>query len=167
MERSLRYRPVSLSGLSRVSAEREYRARFGINLRGWRIIAPIGRHAPVTNTEIAMRSPIKKTRISRPVASPIERGLVTPPPDAKDGRKIYLWLPRADADLYDAVAPTSLARDARFFGGLGEADVAALDRIVARLSEHMHGGEADLAGGRGAAPRRSPCDRSVRAFIEP
>lgn len=158
LERSLRYRLVSLARWSTTAAERDYEARFGLNLREWRIVALVGRLAPVTAAELALRSPIEKTRISRLVASLVERGLLVTSADARDGRRTWLWLTRAGADLYDRLAPASLARDEAFLAPLDAEEVALLERLIAKLGEPLrrrtHAALSRDAGRRFAASPR-------------
>lgn len=112
---------------------RVYRKRHGLTRPEWRVLALLGAYGSMTATEIARRSTMHKTKVSRAVAALEERRWLRREEDEIDRRLEHLELTRAGAEIHREL--TGLAEDyARAFAErLGPEGLAALERGLAAV----------------------------------
>ncbi len=116
-----------------------YRSRYGMTRPEWRTLALVGAIGQITATEIARRSSMHKTKVSRAVQALEDRKWLLRRSDAADRRVEHLELTAAGAavhaELTEAARDYEVALRARFGPEAISALLAALDAIEARATE--------------------------------
>ncbi len=149
LERFLPYRLSVLTNTVSGAIARLYGARFGLTIPEWRVLAVLGRFAPLSAGELAGRTAMDKVRVSRAVAKLLRRGLVDRARDGADRRRAKLALAAAGRKIHDAIVPMARAKEAALLAGLSRAERAQLDRLLDRLTARA----AALDGSDPPAPR--------------
>jgi DNA-binding MarR family transcriptional regulator len=135
LERFLPYRlSVLMNTVSRAFARR-YGERFGLSIPEWRVMAVLGRFAPLSANEVAERTAMDKVRVSRAVAKLMKTGLVDRATDSGDRRRSALKLSRAGKRMHEAIIPMARQIEAALLARLSPEERAALDAIVSKLME--------------------------------
>src|SRR5580692_496098 len=88
-----------------------YRARFGLDIPEWRVMATVGPERGCTAQYIARSTRMHKTRVSRAIAHLEERGLMTRVTNSADRREMGLRLTRAGRRVYAELVPLALERE--------------------------------------------------------
>jgi DNA-binding MarR family transcriptional regulator len=146
LESFLPYRlSVLINTMSRAFA-RLYGERFGLSIPEWRVMAVLGRFAPLSANEVAERTAMDKVRVSRAVARLSKAGLVGRATDAEDRRRSALRLSKTGRRMHDSIVPMARAIEAGLLEGLSPADRDALDRLVTTLMERARRLDADPQG---------------------
>ena len=149
LERFVPYRLSVLTNTVSGAIGRLYGARFGLTIAEWRVLAVLGRFAPLSAGEVALRTAMDKVRVSRAVAKLIGRALVDHARDGADRRRAKLALSAAGRKIHDAIVPMALAKESELLAGLSRAERAQLDRLLDRLTARA----AALDSGAAPPPR--------------
>src|ERR1700742_262005 len=88
-----------------------YRARFGLDIPEWRVMATVGPERGCTAQYIARSTRMHKTRVSRAIAHLEERGLMARVTNSADRREMELRLTRAGRRVYAELVPLALERE--------------------------------------------------------
>ena len=88
-----------------------YRARFGLDIPEWRVMATVGPERGCTAQHIARSTRMHKTRVSRAIAHLEKRGLMTRVTNSADRREMELRLTRAGRRVYAELVPLALERE--------------------------------------------------------
>jgi DNA-binding MarR family transcriptional regulator len=88
-----------------------YRARFGLDIPEWRVMATVGPGRGCTAQHIARSTRMHKTRVSRAIAHLEARGLMTRVTNSADRREMDLRLTRAGRRVYAELVPLALERE--------------------------------------------------------
>jgi DNA-binding MarR family transcriptional regulator len=135
LEHFLPYRlSVLMNTMSRAFARR-YGEQFGLSIPEWRVMAVLGRFAPLSANEVAERTAMDKVRVSRAVAKLMKTGLVDRATDSGDRRRSALKLSRAGRRVHEAIVPMARQIEAALLARLSPDERAALDAIVSKLME--------------------------------
>ncbi|HEY6578380.1 MAG TPA: MarR family winged helix-turn-helix transcriptional regulator [Rhizomicrobium sp.] len=129
--------PYRLSVLTnRVSnaIARHYSARFELSPPEWRVMAVLGQYSGLSAREVAQRTEMDKVQVSRAVASLVRRRRVHKQCDTADGRVSRLALTASGRAIYEEIVPQALELEERFLCVLAPKERAALDRVIAKLS---------------------------------
>lgn len=129
--------PYRLSvAAERVSAglARVYREEFGLSVAEWRVLAHLVHAGEVSVREIERRASLEKSKASRAATRLEAAGLITKSVNPGDKRLIVLALTDAGRDLMARLLPRAEAYQAALMRMIGS-DLAALDRVLARLEE--------------------------------
>lgn len=135
LERFVPYRLSVLTNTVSGAIARLYGARFGLTIPEWRVLAVLGRYAPLSAVEVAQRTAMDKVQVSRAVTRLIARGLVDRARDGGDRRRTRLALAAAGRKVHDAIVPIALAKEAELLAGLSRDERRALDRLLDRLGQ--------------------------------
>jgi DNA-binding MarR family transcriptional regulator len=130
------YLPYRLSVAANAVSEliaRAYRARFGLTIPQWRLIAVLGEEGPLTQQALCARTVMDKVTVSRAAAGLGGRGLVDQTPNAKDGRSHHLGLTSTGRSLYDEIAPLALAYERELLESFSAADRRVMHDLLRRL----------------------------------
>lgn len=130
------YLPYRLSVAANAVSDliaRAYKARFGISVPQWRLIAVLGEGGAMTPQALGARTVMDKVTVSRAAAALIGRGLLQRAPHGRDGRSHRLSLTTEGRSLYEDVAPLALAYEAQLLGAFSGEDQAAAHRLLERL----------------------------------
>jgi len=138
LESFLPYRlSVTTNRVSRAFAA-HYEQEFGISIPEWRAIAVLGAFAPLSSNEICERTAMDKAKVSRAVASLLQRDLIEREAHTSDQRLIQLTLSKAGRKIYEAIIPRARAIEAQVTKGLSKGDIAALQRILDSMSARLN-----------------------------
>ncbi len=145
LEDLLTYRISSIYSQLSAGTARELQ-QFGLVLREWRVIAMLARHEPLSASELVARSPMDKASVSRALASLLERGLLLVATSPTDARIKVLRLTPAGWDLYQRVAPRSVARQKALLSALTSAERELFGSMLARIEKEIvrHFSQASL-----------------------
>ena len=108
--------PYLLSITSNVVSDRiadEYRARFGLKIPEWRVMAVLGDAGPRTQRELVGATRMDKVAVNRACKVLEERGLLTRSPNARDGRSHHLELTAAGRGVHGEIMPIALDMEHR------------------------------------------------------
>ncbi|MFQ5972786.1 MAG: MarR family winged helix-turn-helix transcriptional regulator [Alphaproteobacteria bacterium] len=133
LERFVPYRLSVLANTVSRAIAREYQARFGLSIPEWRVLAVLGRFAPLTASGVSTRTEMDKVRVSRAVARLLKADLIERRTDPEDRRRGLLSHTRAGADIYRRIVPLARGREAALIEVLSSEEVAQLDRLLDKL----------------------------------
>jgi DNA-binding MarR family transcriptional regulator len=136
LERFLPYRLSVLTNTISRAFARTYGKRFGLSIPEWRVMAVLGRFAPLSAGQVAERTAMDKVRVSRAVARLMKVGLVDRTMASDDRRRSALKLSRAGRRVHEGIVPMARRFETAFLASLSDSDRAALDRLVARLMDN-------------------------------
>ncbi len=139
--------PYLLSVTSNAVSNRiadEYRARFGLKIPEWRVMAILGDAGPRTQRELVGQTRMDKVAVNRACKELEERGLAARSPNAADGRSHHLELTPDGAATHAQIMPLALEMERRLFAALDSAEQAQFKALLARISEQVRA----LDGGR-------------------
>lgn len=130
--------------------EGTYSQRYGISVTGWRIIAVLANHAPLSAKELAERTAMNPVAITRSVDELVRVGMVRRRIDPQDRRRVVLRLADKGVATYREVIPMAIRMESALLEGLPRAEVAKLRRTMSVLAKR-----ADALFGEGGAWRRT------------
>lgn len=128
--------PYQLAELARrVSAgfSHHYRARYGISVAEWRVVAHLSQEAAVSVREIHRRAGLDKPKVSRAASRLEAAGYVTKQVNPADRRLVELALTDKGREMMAVLTPIAAAYEAELRAALGGRD-AEFRSLVARLS---------------------------------
>ena len=132
LEDFLPYQLATLAERTSRAFEREYRARFGISVAEWRVVAHLSQSPSVSVRDIQKKVAMEKSRVSRAAARLETAGYVSRRADPGDGRLIALELTEAGRDLVRTMSPIAHAFEQTLMDAAG-ADGAAFRRALRAL----------------------------------
>ncbi len=114
----------------------EYRARFGLKIPEWRIMAVLGDLGSQTQRELVGATRMDKVAVNRGCKALEERGLVARSPNTQDGRSHHLGLTPAGQAMVDQIMPLALDMERRLFACLGARETETFRATLRKLLEH-------------------------------
>lgn len=129
-----RFLPYRLSVASNAVSDRiadVYRARFGLRIPEWRVIAVVAEGA-ATQAALVHRTAMDKMTVSRAAKALVGRGLIERT-RAADRRTMALALTAEGKRLHAEVAPLALAIEEEILQGFTAQERAQLMALLARL----------------------------------
>jgi DNA-binding MarR family transcriptional regulator len=147
LERFMPYRLSVVSSRISGSLAREYQARFGISIPEWRVMAVLGRFAPLSASEVAGRTRMDKVKVSRAVAAMERKGLLDRAIDPHDHRVTRLALSERGGSAYREIAALALGWERRLLGCLEPSALAGLEAALRCLSQRLDAFEAGTREG--------------------
>lgn len=117
-------------------------AEFGLTIPEWRVMAIIGRFGTTGATAISERTAMDKVKVSRAVASLLQRDLLRRAADPADGRAWMLSFTRKGRTVYGRVMPRAQALNTDLTAAISRKDVATFRSVLARLEARV----AELGG---------------------
>lgn len=118
LEDLVTFRVARLSETLARGAVKLYTEGLGLGITEWRVMALLGRYAPLTANEISQRTGIDKSWISRSLVSLIAKGHVVRRADPSHGRKQLLALSPTGLAVYRRAAPRARQRHERLLDAL-------------------------------------------------
>ena len=134
------YAPALLTFLANkltVSANALYRARFGIGITEWRVMALLAIEAPIPAARICQVIGLDKAPVSRCLAALEAAGLVRVKLDGRDARRRPVALTAAGRRLHDRIIKVALAREAQLLGCLNATERGTLLALLNRLHANL------------------------------
>ena len=113
----------------------EYRARFGLKIPEWRVMAVLGDAGNQTQRDLVGATRMDKVAVNRACKALEERGLVTRSPNARDGRSHHLELTAAGRAMFEQIVPLALDMERRLFECLSAREAETLKAALAKLFE--------------------------------
>ena len=133
--------PYLLSVTSNAVSDRiadEYRARFGLKIPEWRVMAVLGDMGPQTQRELVVATRMDKVAVNRACKVLEERGLVARSPNESDGRSHHLELTAAGRGVHGEIMPIALDMEHRLFDALDAEERLQFRAQLARLFERAN-----------------------------
>ena len=131
------FTPYRLSVAARKTSQalaQRYRARFGISIAEWRVLAHLAASGDVSVRDIEQRVDLPKYEVSRAAKRLTGAGLIDKTPHEGDRRLVRLRLTAAGNAMMAELLPLAQAYQDEIDARLGEAAAgleAALDRLLA------------------------------------
>ena len=123
---------VASNAVSSLIAER-YRARFGLKVPEWRVMAVLGDIGSATQRKLTEATLMDKVAVNRACKVLGERGLIAREPNDRDGRSHLLILTEEGKGIHREVMPLARAIEAEIFAVLDPAETDQLRSILARI----------------------------------
>jgi DNA-binding MarR family transcriptional regulator len=135
LERFLPYRLSVLANRTSRSLARVYAERFRLTVPQWRVMAVLAETAELSASQVAERTEMDKVMVSRAVAGLLRAKRALRTTDRTDRRRSVLRLSERGYAVYREIVPLAHAYQAELLAGLAPDDRAALDRLLAALSD--------------------------------
>lgn len=126
---------ITSNAVSSVIASR-YRARFGLKVPEWRVMAVLGDSGGATQRHLTEATLMDKVAVNRACKVLEERGLITRQPNARDGRSHLLDLTDEGRAVYAEVMPLARQSESEIFASLDAAQQEQLRKLLAQVFEH-------------------------------
>jgi DNA-binding MarR family transcriptional regulator len=97
-----------------------YRARFGLRIPEWRVMAVLGDAGALTQRDLAGATLMDKVAVNRACRELEERGLASRTANARDGRSHHLELTEEGRAMHRRIMPLALQMEARLFAGFSD-----------------------------------------------
>ena len=136
LENFLPYRLSVLAQLVSESLHDLYAGPFDLAVTEWRVMAALGRFAPLTASEVGQRIVMDKVAVSRAVAGLMKRGLVERTADRADRRRALLRLSTRGRSVHARIVPLALEYEAKLYLALSEDERQQFDSLSGRLFIH-------------------------------
>jgi DNA-binding MarR family transcriptional regulator len=128
--------PYLLSVTSNAVSDRiadEYRARFGLKIPEWRVMAVLGDAGPQTQRDLVGATLMDKVAVNRACKVLEERGLIDRSPNAQDGRSHHLELTAAGRGIHGEIMPIALEMERKLFAPLSTSERQAFKGLLAQI----------------------------------
>lgn len=136
LEKFLPYRLSVLAQLVSESLHDLYAGPFNLSVTQWRVMAALGRFAPLTASDVGQRIVMDKVAVSRAVASLMKRGLVERAVDPDDRRRASLRLTTKGRAMHAKIVPIALEYEAELYDALSPEERQTLNGLCDRLFAH-------------------------------
>lgn len=136
LENFLPYRLSVLAQIVSESLHDLYAGPFDLTVTQWRVMAALGRFAPLTASDVGQRIVMDKVAVSRAVARLMKRGLVERATDRKDRRRASLALSAEGLAMHARIVPIALEYEQRLYAALTAGERTQFDRLTDRLFTH-------------------------------
>jgi DNA-binding MarR family transcriptional regulator len=113
----------------------EYRARFGLRIPEWRVMAVLGDGGAMTQRELVDATRMDKVAVNRACKVLEDRGLAGRSPNAQDGRSHHLELTPAGQTTHAEIMPHALDMEQRLFAVLPGAEREQFKALLARIAD--------------------------------
>jgi DNA-binding MarR family transcriptional regulator len=136
LENFLPYRLSVLAQIVSESLHDLYAGPFQLTVTQWRVMAALGRFAPLTASDVGQRIVMDKVAVSRAVAGLMQRGLVERATDRKDRRRASLKLSTRGRAMHSRIVPIALAYEKRLYEALPDDERQQFDWLAECLFAH-------------------------------
>jgi DNA-binding MarR family transcriptional regulator len=136
LEKFLPYRLSVLAQLVSESLHDLYAQPFGLTVTQWRVMAALGRFAPLTASDVGQRIVMDKVAVSRAVAGLMKRGLIERATDRSDRRRASLKLSIRGRAMHAQIVPLARDYEERLYEVLSLDERRNFDTLSARLFAH-------------------------------
>jgi len=136
LENFLPYRLSILAQIVSESLHDLYADPFGLTVTQWRVMAALGRFAPLTASDVGQRIVMDKVAVSRAVAALMKRGLVERATDRADRRRASLRLSPRGRAMHARIVPIALGYEQHLYKVLSAEEKRRFDALTDRLFVH-------------------------------
>ncbi|MEO8560003.1 MAG: MarR family transcriptional regulator [Rhodospirillales bacterium] len=133
LERFLPYRLSIVAQTVSRALSKQYGKRFGLNVPQWRVMAVLGRFAPLSASQVCERTVMDKVAVSRAVTALLQRGLIERTTDSTDRRRLALRLSKPGGALHRQIVPLALDYERQLLAGLSAQERATLSAVFDKL----------------------------------
>lgn len=133
LENFLPYRLSVLAQLVSESLHDLYAEPFGLTVAQWRVMAALGRFAPLTASDVGKRIVMDKVAVSRAVAGLMQRQLIERAADRTDRRRASLKLSTKGRTMHARIVPIALDYEARLHEALTPQERKTFETLSDRL----------------------------------
>jgi DNA-binding MarR family transcriptional regulator len=133
LENFLPYRLSILAQIVSESLHALYVGPFDLTVTQWRVMAALGRFAPLNASDVGQRIVMDKVAVSRAVAALMKRGLVERATDRADRRRASLRLSARGRAMHARIVPIARAYEERVYGALSVEERRSFDALTDRL----------------------------------
>ena len=126
---------ITSNAVSSVIAAR-YRARFGLKVPEWRVMAVLGDSGAATQRRLTEATLMDKVAVNRACKVLEDRGLIAREPNARDGRSHLLDLTEEGRGVYAEVMPLARESESEIFASLDEREQEQLRALLEQVFEH-------------------------------
>ena len=110
-----------------------YAGPFDLTVTQWRVMAALGRFAPLTASDVGQRIVMDKVAVSRALAGLMKRGLVERATDRSDRRRASLRLSARGRAMHARIVPLALDYEERLYEALTAEERRQFDALTGRL----------------------------------
>src|ERR1700685_1499873 len=133
----LPFRLVAVSeSVQRIFAQ-SYEGLLNLTIPEIRALSVIAEFGTLSPTAVGQHTWMDKVKVSRATQSLVAKGLLRQRPDPNDGRSRLLRLTRKGEDTHASFVPLAIRLEAELFEGLSRADVAALSRVLSKITTRL------------------------------
>ena len=136
LEKFLPYRLSVLAQLVSEALHDLYAAPFGLSVTQWRVMAALGRFAPLTASEVGQQIVMDKVAGSRAVAGLMKRELIERATDLSDRRRASLRLSAKGRAMHAQIVPLALGYESELCQALSPEERDTLNGLCDRLFAH-------------------------------
>ncbi|MXO62436.1 MarR family winged helix-turn-helix transcriptional regulator [Qipengyuania oceanensis] len=136
--------PYQLSIASNAVSSRiseQYRARFGLKVPEWRIMAVLGDAGHLTQRDLTAATLMDKVAVNRACKVLEDRGLAVRKPNKDDGRSHHLELTEEGRAMHGGIMPLARAMEAEIVSGFTDEELTQFCTFLARVRKSA--GELD------------------------
>lgn len=133
LENFLPYRLSVMAQLVSESLHDLYAGPFDLTVTQWRVMAALGRFAPLTASDVGKRIVMDKVAVSRAVAGLMKRGLVERATDRTDRRRGLLRLSAKGRTMHARIVPLALDYEAQLYKALSAEERQTFNTLSERL----------------------------------
>jgi DNA-binding MarR family transcriptional regulator len=133
LELFLPYRLSIATQTISAALSKQYGDRFGLTVPQWRVMAVLGRFAPLSANQVCQRTVMDKVAVSRAVAALLQRGLIERTTDTADRRRSALRLSKRGRVLHQQIVPLALAYERRLLSALTPKERETLSLVLDKL----------------------------------
>ena len=126
---------ITSNAASSLIAER-YRARFGLKIAEWRVMAVLGDAGSATQRALTEATLMDKVAVNRACKVLEERGLIARSPNADDGRSHLLELTEEGRAIHSEVMPLARDIEREIFSTLAESEREKFRELLRRVFAH-------------------------------
>jgi DNA-binding MarR family transcriptional regulator len=137
-----RFLPYQLSIASNAVSGRiaqEYRARFGLSIPEWRVMAILGDSGAMTQRDLTRRTLMDKVAVNRACKVLEDRGLAERTPNEQDGRSHLLTLSDAGKGMFDDIMPLAVEMEQRLFEGFSADEMGLFRDMLEKVRRQVDG----------------------------
>ena len=115
----------------------EYRARFGLKVPEWRVMAVLGDAGALTQRDLTALTLMDKVAVNRACKELEDRNLIWRQPNAKDGRSHLLDLTVDGRRMHGEIMPLALEMERRLFANFKANEIATFKAMLQRIKEEV------------------------------
>ena len=121
-----------------------YRARFGLRIAEWRVMAVLGDAGALTQRDLTAATLMDKVAVNRACKELEDRGLAERTANERDGRSHHIGLTAQGREMHSRIMPLAIEMEAAMFEGFSGGERETFRRLLARVREAA--GEFDPDG---------------------
>ena len=155
------YRLAKLSAITGRLVTRLCERRYGITRREWGVLMWLAQEPGLRPSALAERLELDRARISRAIATLLDKRLIDKTPNLSNRRESQLHLTAAGAHLHEELWPQIREINQSTLQALGNDTVQALDRALESLQKQAQAMELELGGDEADYPARRAGSRTA------